>query len=264
MKRKSFVIFLALLAVSLVSRGDEPIRKTKAPSVRDLADRLDETIALADFAKPMPLNEALSLLQAKLKSRNKDLPIRLNHEAFEEENPDAEKVSDTPIRFPAILKQLRVSQALRFMVGQVKTHNGTYLIRPGYVEITTIEQAGLPHLLGQGVHVRFRNRSLALALEDLYDLTGVPVILDPRAGRLAQLPITANFTNNATLGTVLVLLSEMAGLKLLEGDNTLYITTAAHARQFLLERAMSPGYDSGPYSPYSPFSPRLKRIEAAE
>jgi len=254
---RMFFTLLALLAFSLASRADEPIRKAKSPGVRELADVLDETIDLADFSKPMSLKDALTVLQAKLKSKGKDLPVRVNHEAFKEENPDAEKVSDTEIRFPGILKQLKVAQTLRFMLDQVKTNNGSYLIRPGYVEITTIERAGLSHLLGQGVHVRFQNRSLAMALEDLYELTGVPVILDTRAGRLSQMPITANFTNNATLGTVLVLVSEMAGLKLLEGDNTLYITTPAHARQFLLERAMSP-YRSGPYSP---FSSRHKRVE---
>ena len=260
----TLLALLALLAFSPASKADEPIHKARAPGVRELADALDETIDLTDFSKPMSLKEAMSVLQANLKSQGKELPVRINHEAFEEENPDAEKVIDTEIRFPAALKRLRVAQALRFMVGQVKTNNGTYLIRPGYLEITTIERAGLTHLLGQGVHVRFQNRSLAMALEDLYELTGVPVILDTRAGRLGQMPITANFTNNASLGTVLVLLAEMAGLKLLEGNNTLYLTTPAHARQFILERAMSPSYDSGPYSPFSPPYRRLKRIEAAE
>ena len=258
---KPFVLSCLLVFFGLVlfAFGQQPVGKAKAPGVRELADLLDETIDVEDFRQAMPLEKALALLQAKLKSCGKELPVRIDRQAFEEENPDAEKVTDTEIRFPAVPRQMKLARALRFLVRQVKTNNGTYLVRPGLLEITTIYRASLESLLSQRVHVRLQRRPLTLALDDIYELTGVAVILDTRAGRLAQMPITANFTNNATVGTVLVLLSEMAGLKLVQGDNTLYITTPAHARQFLLERNLNP-YQL-PLNGPDPDRPR--RVEAA-
>lgn len=71
-------------------------------------------------------------------------------------------------------------------------------------------------------------------------LTGVAVILDRRVGALARTPISATLSNDVTLGTGLLLISEMAGLKLLVGDNAIFMTTPALSRQFLWERATNP------------------------
>jgi hypothetical protein len=78
--------------------------QSQIPGRARAGGRFGRTIDLADFSKPMSLEEALSVLQAKLKSKGKDLPVRINHEAFEEENPDAEKVIDTQKKTLFLLK----------------------------------------------------------------------------------------------------------------------------------------------------------------
>src|SRR5205823_5012185 len=92
-------------------------------------------------------------------------------------------------------------------------------------------------------------------------IEGTKVSIYTRAGRVAQMPLTATFTHDTSLGSALLLLSEMAGLKLVAGDNIVYITTPVHAQQFLLERRWNPyGLPALQGSGYG----REKRVEAAE
>jgi hypothetical protein len=218
----------------------EPARKTRAPGVRELSALLQQTMDTEGFQGPMSLKEAVSLLQEKLKLRGHELPIHVDVGAFQADNPEAASIYDTQVAFPAAPRQMKVVQVLHFMLSRVEPANAACLIRPGYLEVTTWERAEVGYLLGQAVHVSFERRPLALALEELYQLTGVAVVLDPRALRQAQIPISGNFTNSPSLGSVLLLLSEMAGLKMLVGDNMIYMTTPAHARQLLRERLWIP------------------------
>jgi hypothetical protein len=126
------------------------------------------------------------------------------------------------------------------MLSKVDPRNAVFLIRPGYVEVTTISRGEMRNLLAQAVHVSFERAPLAVALEELYQATGVPVVVDTRGLRQAQMLISGNFTNSPSLGGVLLLLSEMSGLKMLVGDNMIYLTTPAHARQLLRERLWIP------------------------
>jgi hypothetical protein len=68
------------------------------------------------------------------------------------------------------------------------------------------------------------------ALGDLFELTGVPVIVDNHGLAQARRPVTATFANGAALGAVLPLVTETAGLKLLVVGNALNVTSPAHAR----------------------------------
>jgi hypothetical protein len=88
------------------------------------------------------------------------------------------------------------------------------------------------------------------ALGGLFELTGVPVVVDNRVLAQARRPVTGTFANGAALGTVLPRVTEMAGLKLLVVGNALYVTSPAHARLLeedlphpfrkrLLERALA-------------------------
>ena len=77
----------------------------------------------------MNLKEALALFMEKFAAKGKDLPILVDVQAFEEENPDAEKVYDTVVKFPAHPKRMTMGTALRLALAKVKTNNATYLIR---------------------------------------------------------------------------------------------------------------------------------------
>jgi len=222
-----------------ISRRELPGR-SRAPGVRELAALLQETIDLDGLHEPRSMREALGHLQAQLKLRNRELPLLIDYGSFKEENPEGASIDDTQVSFPLVLRQMRLGQVLHAMLSRVDPPNATMLMRPGYVEVTTIDRADISRLLGQGIHATFVRRPLVLALEELYQATGVPIVLDTRAWRQARTPISASFTNSPSLGGALMLLSEMAGLKMLVGDNMVYITTPAHARQLLRERLWVP------------------------
>jgi hypothetical protein len=273
MKSVSSLTLLALLSLGVLALAEENVvsraatgGKARVPGVREVAALLQQTLETDGFQGPMSLKESLALLQEKVKQRGGELPIHVDQGAFKEENPEGAAIYDTQVSFPEFPRQMKLAHFLYLMLSRVDPPNATFLIRPGYVEITTISNADISRLLGQAVHVSFNRTPLALALEELYQSTGVPVILDTRAWRQAKKPISANFTNNPSLGGVLLVLSEMGGLKLLIGDNMIYLTTPAHARQLLRERMWVPYHmqSEGPGSmaAASPFGGyRQKRVE---
>jgi hypothetical protein len=152
---------------------------------------------------------------------------------------------------------------LHFMLGRFDPPNAAMLIRPGFVEVTTIDRADIRRQLSHAVHATFERRPLALALEEIYQSTGVPIVVDPRAWKQMKLTISADFTTSPSLGGVLLVLSEMAGLKMLVGDNMIYITTPAHARELLRERMWIPFQmqAGGPGSNMGYLGSRQKRVE---
>jgi hypothetical protein len=240
----------------------ESISKKRPPSVRELAALLQETIDLEGFYEPQSLKEAIARLQEKVKARGRELPILIDHSAFKEENPEAPHINDTQVQFQVLPRTMKIAHILHSMLSKVEG-NATFLLRPGYLEVTTIDRADMRRLLAQAVHASFDRRPLLLGLEELYQSTGVPVIVDTRAWRQAQIPISGNFTNNPSLGGALLLLSEMAGLKMLVGDNMIYMTTPAHARQLLRERLWIPYHmqAGGPGGSPFGFASRVKRVE---
>jgi hypothetical protein len=166
------------------------------------------------------------------------------------------RLGELPDRVAAVPREMSVTVILDRVVAAVETNNASFRIRPGYVEITTIERAGIRGILWEHVHAVFDRRPLAYALDDIYQLTGVSVILDPRAGNRALQPITANFSRGPALGVVLLLLSEMADLKMLVGENVIYMTTPNHAQQLLRERLWIPFHMQAVWQPRA-----LKRVE---
>jgi hypothetical protein len=134
------------------------------------------------------------------------------------------------VAVPPVPARLRVASALEVVLAKLPTGNATLALKPGALVITTIGRTTVVRLLEQRVWVQFERRLYVDALADLFELTGVPVIVDNRVLAQARRPVTATFANGAALGTVLPLVTEMAGLKLLVVGNALYITSPAHAR----------------------------------
>jgi hypothetical protein len=79
-----------------------------------------------------------------------------------------------------------------------------------------------------------------MVLEDLYDMTGVPVIMDGRVGQEARIPMTVKFTNEITLDKALVTLAGMANLKLVVGDEIIIITNPSLAKKMLRDQKPPP------------------------
>lgn len=209
-------------------------------TMRELWNMLQEPFEVKDFQGELNFKEFTSRLREKLKQGGKELPILFDVESFKEENPDAPSIHENSVRFASFPSRLTCRELLRKALSQFNSQNGTFLVRPGVIEITTIANAQPEALLRQTVRARFWRRPLEDALEELYELTGVAVILDRRVGALARTPISATLTNDITLGTGLLLMTDMAGLKMLVGDNAIFVTTPALAQQFLWERANNP------------------------
>src|SRR5262249_61190348 len=155
----------------------------------------------------MPLSKVLEWFRRLAAERGKEVPILIRKTWFREENPDAPEVEDTQVEFPPMPRRMAFGHALAFALSRVPTNNATYLVKPGYLEITTVERAALPRLLSQRVSVRFGNVSLAEALRTLAEAGGISVVVDSRLAGRTRTPVYANLPSEISLGTALFLLA---------------------------------------------------------
>jgi hypothetical protein len=214
--------------------GPSPVVK-----LRNMRALLHEFIDMKDFQAPMTLKEALGLIQDKLNAKFKEddiFPILIDAEAFKAEDPDAPDVYDTQVKFPPFPRRMSVATALRLVLSRIQSPKAAFLLRNGFVEVTTAKEASLKRLLRQKVMTNFERFPLAEAIEELSAQTGVSVILDPRLGDKLKKPITAALNNDVPLEGVLRLLADMAEVKLFLGDDVIYITSPANAETLEKER----------------------------
>jgi tetratricopeptide (TPR) repeat protein len=115
---------------------DQDARK----AVEKIAKMTDLVIETKDFQQELSLKEFLIILYEKLSGDKQDLPIIIDVDAFKEENPDAPDIYDTKVKFPPVPRKMKVGTALRLALSKVATNNATYVIRPDFIEITTIER----------------------------------------------------------------------------------------------------------------------------
>jgi transcriptional regulator with XRE-family HTH domain len=80
------------------------------------------------------------------------------------------------------------------------------------------------------VHGDFNNRALEEALKELAEQAEMSVVLDIRVKEKAKIPVTARFLNTP-LDTAVRFLADMAGLKSLQVDNLLYVTSPENAEK---------------------------------
>jgi hypothetical protein len=234
-RRATFIFLIGFILVGLMSgpvagqkkpADKAPPRKLGFQALFSMLDESIDTTALSQSGE-MPLQEFLRYLQGKIAASDKEFAIFLDTQAFEEENPDAEKVSDYVVRVPDSPKKQRLGMLLRNALRRVKTNNATFLLRNGIIEITTFERAKPESLLGYPITARFHKRPLDEAIDELSDLSGATIIIDSRVGDKAKTPVSASFRNTITLEGAVRLLAEMADLQAEIRDNILFITGKA-------------------------------------
>jgi hypothetical protein len=238
MARVARLSFLLLLAASPILAQDlsgRPKGAAKVIRMRHLQDALDTVIDAKELQSPnQTLKVFLERLEAALKRKGKGVPIRIEFDAFKEENPDAYKeppdLYDVRVPFPADPARVTVREALQRAFEKVPTSNAVFALRPGTLVVTTVARAWTPARFQQRVYAAFDNKPYVEALDDLFELTGVHVTLDRRVADQARAPVTATFTNDVSLQTALAFLTDMAGLKLLVVEDGLYVTALANAR----------------------------------
>jgi hypothetical protein len=245
-----FLVAVGLVTAVMVSPAQQAA-KTPRPMGKNAAraftpgqvllKALREPIETKDFAAPnISLKDFLHLLDAKLEKQGKSVPILVAFEAFKDECPDCYKeeadLYDTKVRLPDLPRQLTLAAALRIVLGQIPTNNATFIVRRGAIEITTVTQAAPWSLVAQKVDAVFDKRPLADAVQDLSELTGASVSLDPRIGDKRDAPVTATFANDVSVKTALSQLADMAGVRVLFVEEGLYVTTAENAEALRKER----------------------------
>jgi hypothetical protein len=153
-----------------------------------------------------------------------------DREAFsEDQDPYEEEVV-----LPGIASKMSLNQALRMITAQIGNGQATFVVRQSHVEITTQERATAPRILQSTIVASFERRSLKDVLDQLADDGGLDVHLDPNVGKTADTLITAKF-RNVSLESALVTVTEMAELKFVTMDRSVFVTTPEKANGLRIE-----------------------------
>jgi RNA polymerase sigma factor (sigma-70 family) len=253
------VEFLARAPRPVAPAPARPEAPAEQPPVRDGRRAQDVLLYPQDWEEiPDPtftLGNMLNSLSDKF-SRPGDNPpffltFDINWEAFVAAGlKDPSMVLATPIAEKRILpKQVNVSlgERLKKILEplQEKVPGGvTFVIRPDRVEITTRKavreefypdrtekDARLPPL----IHASFTKKPLDEALREIMQIApGFNIVLNPKASGTTA-PVTATF-QTVPADTAVFLLARMAGLKPVQVDNVLYVTTPEDAESIRKER----------------------------
>jgi hypothetical protein len=173
---------------------------------------------------PMTLREAIKIMQD-----NGFPPIVIHAQAFKDENPEAGDLNETPVLWPRV-KGLPRGKVLQLILAQVQTSNANFLVKPGYVLVTTNDVMQPHRQFVRGA--AFVHLPLDEALQELSELSGVSIVLDPRAGDKARIPITVRFPAETNVAQIVRVLADMADLKAERVDSIMYVTTRGNATAF--------------------------------
>lgn len=192
-----------------------------------LARMLEETIETKGLQEKVKLKTALEYFSDKFGGK---MPILIDRSAFGPiGEPDTPDPYEEEVSLPPVPAKMPMSLALRLVIAQVAKGEATYLVRQGYIEITTLKASASVHYLYRpSVLVTFKQQPLHDVLEQLSDETGIAIHLDPRAGDKAKASISAKF-RNTTLEDALVTITEMAELKFVVLERSIFVTTPERA-----------------------------------
>jgi hypothetical protein len=224
-------IWLGVLALALAG-GDRAAAQEREVPRKDLVALLSQTVDTQEFTQEQTLKQFLARLQAKVKTKDRELPLWVNAEAFKEEAGDVPDLGDVKVAAPPYPKKMTVAALLRHALAKSGL-NASYLVKHGVVEITTLERTRVQYRLNEVVEGKFDSQQLGDVLEELAAQAGVTLAVDPRLGNQMKTLVSANFTTSETaLGTALNVLTDMAGLRVVVVDNVLYVTHPLNAQQF--------------------------------
>lgn len=184
---------------------------------------LDQPVNIYDSKKT--LKDALDFL-----AEHYDIPILLDEDAFPVDPKDKLAIPDRPVQLSR-MRDISLRKCLRHLLKQVRAD---FVIRKGKVHVLPEEQALVAQTLQQTIDVEFNKRPLRGALEELMEMTGCSIILDPRTGGKGKTEVTATF-KKVTLEAAVKVLADLAGLKPSILDNVLYVTTRENALEIQAE-----------------------------
>jgi hypothetical protein len=203
-------------------------RPSKARALRELLAR---PIDLEKEIEPnTPLKEALDFL-----AERHGFTYVFDRRSFDVIG--VQKVEEQAVQLPR-LKGVPLSEVLRLLLTQLKgeAFTGCYLVRPGYLEITSTWKA-MPEMWVGGLYGRpdsvptvqasFHGTRLDEVLEDLAEQSGITIVLDRRVTQ--AIPVTATFAG-ARVDRAVQLVADMADLQAVSLLDVIYVTSRGNAR----------------------------------
>ena len=225
-------VSLGVLCLPALSQTTDKAGSTKKEVVAKTRDKNAATLrALQEHVKTeklqdVTLNDVLEYLSDAPDGKPESRLVFLFDRGFaallgpDEPDPTTEKLS-----LPKVPNSMKRGTALRLALAQVAKGNAMFLVRQGQVEIIPRQYGTAAHILNQPtLLVSFEQSPLQEVLHDLTDETGLAIHLDPAAGKKAQMPISAMF-RNASLEDALVTVTEMAELKFVVMERSIFVTT---------------------------------------
>jgi hypothetical protein len=192
-----------------------------------LTRMLTTTIETKGLQEKVKLKTALEYFADKFGGR---LPILIDRAAF---GPIGEANTTDPyeedVSLPPAPTKMAMDVALRLVLAQVAKGEATFLVRRGYIEITSRKASAAVHYLYRpSILLTFKQQPLQEVLDHLSDETGIDIHLDPKVGDKAKAMISARF-RNTTLEDALVTVTEMADLKFVVLERSIFVTTPERA-----------------------------------
>lgn len=215
---------------------------------RMVLSRLQTEIDATPFHQPAKFKEFLTLL-----GEMRDVDFDVNLDAFAEAfGADVPNPLEQEVVFSSPRKRATALEILNHSVRQLsKPGNPTmFVIRGGRVDIIPGTHGSKEHMLNQTFRADVKDQRLDAALEELTDLTGVSIVLDPRARQKAQTTVTARFNGDVALQDAVRMLSDMAELKIVYLVTGIYVTTPEHA--VVMEKDLRKAYGIPETPPLDP------------
>jgi len=223
-------------AAPLLASGAPALHAEEAARGKELRQLLNQPVKFPGIDDPKAT--LTDLLEDLAKRYN--LSFDINEHAFKDAH--IKEGAKSPITDPDSLPAMhtKLGTVLKKVLLRVSPST-TYIIRDDVIEITTMKAirkeffpdrptGPLPPL----VTANFDKVPLESAFKELSRLNH-SIVLDGRAAKEAQTPVTADLTN-VPQDTAVRMLADMAGLKMVPLDNVLYVTSKENALVLMEEQ----------------------------
>jgi len=203
--------------------GEKEEKKAGTPAEK-VRQALDATLASLEIEN-QPLNLAIDQLHEETK-----INFVLDANTIAQMGID---INTNPVKCK--LQSVKVKAALRNILNQ---YSLAYAIVGDSVVITTEEMA-VYRQLKQRVSLDLDRVPMAAALKNLARETATNLLIDGRAAKDAQNPVSLQ-VEDVPLDTAVRLVTESAGLKAVRLGNVVLVTTKAHATELRAEPDLAP------------------------
>jgi hypothetical protein len=201
----------------------KPIITFKSNEESQVMAMLNTSIETKPLHNKVKMKEALEFFSEIFGGK---LVILIDRESFAIElGADAPDPYEEEVSLPESPAKMPVSQALRLILTQIGKGHATYVIRRHYLDITTKRSTMAPMLLRRSITFRnFDQKPLPEILGALAEENSLAINLDPAVGNKGLMPISATF-RNSSVEDALVTVTEMAELKFVVLENSVFVTT---------------------------------------